>query len=761
VKKILASTYFLFVSCPAIAAQAADPEPSNQATQPRAASPEQTATPVETSSARLEEIVVTAQRREESLQKTSLALEVLSADALERAGVAQTEDLSRVTPGVQIGLQGNATQTFIRGVGDFSQNARAQGAVAYSVDGVYIARGTAISPSMFDLARVEVLKGPQGTLYGRNASGGAINLITQRPELREFTGEVGMNLGNYSLRQFNGAVNIPAGDTFATRIAFQTTDRDGYFTDGSGDQESRSGRIRAFYEPTDTFSLLMNAEVGRERGQGSGMSVLPEVGGDPWTGATSPEIYGLGFPFILGLGNDAAVPYGGYITSLFATPTLDPQFLENDLWSASVELNADVGIGTLTIIPGYRYQDYDANTFGVGFSFHEKYESRQQSFEARLANQTDLVRWVFGAYYFREKLDSYLNVDSILAQDRFFSDNENEAWAVFGEATFSVTDTLRLIAGARYTDETQQGGGDLDKFPHGSIDALLTGDVAASDYTWKGGVEFDVTDDSMLFLTVATGFKAGGWMPHPFSAAVPNTFEPEEVIAYELGSRNRLFDDQLQLNLEAFYWKYNDQQVAHVGFDGNGAPTLRTENVGESSIRGVDVDVVWQPTAADRIHAGLEYLDATYDKFTYEYPGFLPTPVTGCDVSGGGLSSYVFDCSGFEAARAPEWSANVGYERRFGLPNGAQLIAAIDGMYIGERWLTLEFTPNSRADDVIVGNASLEYNADDRWSVRAWIRNIGDEPVYTGGFSNVLNANVVHVSVGPPRTYGASVDFNF
>src|SRR5687767_5424739 len=187
--------------------------------------------PVQPSPGVLEEVVVTAQRREETLQKSSLSSQVLSDEELWRAGVAHSSDLNRLIPGIQIAGGGNAAQIYIRGVGDFAASPLSNPAVAVNVDGVYISRPQGVNSNFYDLARLEVLRGPQGTLYGRNASGGALNLVTNRPSLDGVEGWVGLGAGNYSLFEAQGAINVPLGETVAIRAAGNVVERDGYLSD--------------------------------------------------------------------------------------------------------------------------------------------------------------------------------------------------------------------------------------------------------------------------------------------------------------------------------------------------------------------------------------------------------------------------------------------------------------------------------------------------------------------------------------------------
>jgi iron complex outermembrane receptor protein len=238
--------------------------PSVQAQTPGAAPAASAPTADPTS---LDEIIVTANRREENLQKASLSIEALSSEQLVTRGVTDSQSLNDVVPGLKIAYTSAQVQTFVRGVGDIAANPYTQASVSLNMDGVYIARSSAFGSVFFDTARVEVLRGPQGTLYGRNSSGGALNIISNAPRLGELGGYVSGEVGNYDLQRFQGALNLPIGDTMALRGALQVVHRDGYISDGSNDDESRSGRLRFLWKPSDTFTLNVIGEAAHMGGR--------------------------------------------------------------------------------------------------------------------------------------------------------------------------------------------------------------------------------------------------------------------------------------------------------------------------------------------------------------------------------------------------------------------------------------------------------------------------------------------------------------
>ena len=234
-------------------------------------------------------IIVTAQRREQDLQSTALAIEAASGENLTRAGVVSADQLTNQFSGVQIG-GGSTPQIYIRGVGDFGVLPSANPAVVTSLDGVAISRPQAIGGNFFDLERVELLKGPQGTLYGRNASGGALNLVSVRPRLGSISGYANIDIGNYGYVSGEGALNLPLGQSTAMRLSAQVTDRDGYLSDGTGDDVHQSVRLQTYSEFGDAVDIRLQGTYTNFGGKGTGVALTSPLGDlDPWTGTGSPE----------------------------------------------------------------------------------------------------------------------------------------------------------------------------------------------------------------------------------------------------------------------------------------------------------------------------------------------------------------------------------------------------------------------------------------------------------------------------------------
>jgi iron complex outermembrane receptor protein len=721
------------------------------------------------------EIVVTASRREESVQKSALSIQAISTEALSRAGVTRPEDLSAIAPGVSIATGGNVPQTYIRGVGNYSTNNYAEGAVAYNIDGVYVSRGWATRGSFFDLDRVEVLKGPQGTLYGRNASGGAINIITGKPRLGERSGHVEMEAGNYDLMRGEAAVNLPIGETLALRAAGQVTTRDGYLSDGSDDEKSQSARLRLLWEPSQDVSLLINGGYQHLGGRGSGAVINPPLPGSPWRAASDPAVTAI-FRAQPGIG------------AFLNVPATDG-FLNIDVYSIGAELNWDFGPAKLTLLPAYRDAKIRDRSYLPGFKVEDSEHDKQTSFEARLSNESDRLKWVLGAYYFNEDQANLPGRD-VLFVDQGITIQRNmegfrsriRSYAGFGQATFSLTDALRLTGGLRYTYErkTQNGTFFSAGFPF-FIPAIVpvVEELSYKSWTYKAGFEFDLAPRSMLYGTVSTGFKSGGF----FLGPSPNTFRPEKLTAFELGVKNRFFDNRLQVNLEAFYWRYRDHQESHVGPTSiPGVFSFITENAGRAKSYGADLDVVFMPTPNDNFSVKVQYNKSEYDTFTYNFPsGALHAPAnTGCATSlanpGGPVDpgqTTIIDCAGFQLVRAPTWSGTVSYDHTFDFANGAKVVAGVRTQFASSSFLSIDFLPSAKQDAYATFDADLSYTTPDgRMTITGYVRNITEEVVYTQAFVSPFIAprpinplagpdGLVFTTIRPPRTYGARLRLNF
>lgn len=747
----------------------------------------------------LQAVVVTAERREETLQKSSLALQVLSAEDLARQGITQPTDLTLAVPGMAIGSGGPQPQYYIRGVGDLSAFALSNPAIATNVDGVYVARPTATNGNFFDLARVEVLKGPQGTLYGRNASGGAINIVTHRPKLDDTGGYLTVEGGNYSEARGEGAVNLPIGDVIAVRAAFQVVNREGYLTDGFDDDKHQAIRLQGLWQPSSNLSLLLEGDVMHMGGKGGGFVYLPHPGSSPWEGITSALSNAYLNQAVVAAGlcaPAAAFPPGvaptGACPPLVVAPgvalprvaLLSPldsggESQNNVVWGMHAELNWDLGFATLTLIPAYRSTSERYTTYPTYTVHQDPDVSHETTVEARLAHNSDRLKWVGGLYFYNEDQSYTSAIAAGLIQNiRYDVAPKTRSYAAFGQLTYSLTDPWRLIAGVRFTDDERRiSGSSFTVYPALSMNPaavcmnpaiaeckteVFAGSRAFHNVSWKAGTEYDLTSQSMLYLTAATGFKAGGLNQNAASSPPGTTqaepYSPEKLLALEIGSRNRFLDNRLQVNVEAFYWRYVDHQEPHVLVDGQGNISFQFTNAGRATLYGLDPDITLLATRDDKLHLMGEYLQSRYD--TFQYLSAFPVD-TGCAQSRT-ASGYLIDCSGYQLAHAAKWSGTFGYEHDFSLSQDATLAINLDAQYGSWRWLQIEFTPVERAPSYVTENMRLTYEAGHGgWALSAYVRNITDRAVYTSGNANSFGPTTFAANIGAPRTVGASLQWKF
>lgn len=780
----------------------------------------------------IEDIVVTAQRRSESVQKTSVSISVLSADQLAQAGVTQARDLANSVPGVQIGQGGAATQIYIRGIGDFGSTSSSNPAVAFNVDGVYVARPAAIEGNFFDIERVEVLKGPQGTLYGRNSVGGAINVLPAKPKLgvREMSGAI--EIGNYSKFGADAAFNLPLGDTVAIRVAGQVVSRDGYLSQGYDDDVHQSIRGQVLFAPNDRFSVRVAGDYIHVGGQGANQVPLNKIPGvnDRWTSLNDPRVaafydqqaVGLGLcapigpQFPTSPGNittyrggacpNLVIP-GGPIAGTYPQAQLARSFADdgfrtnNVFWSVYGELEYDLDFAKLTVLPAYRSTSLDYGVFPGGsvkfdISADDVPEtSKATSVEARLSRDTGALKGVIGLYYFNEDQKGQFTVNGgFLQRAIFYTDANTRSYAAFGQASLSISDSFRLLGGLRYTSDRREidspvygliGGQQVlgplaagcipSQVPNSTDPTFVgclverpAGKVKFNRLNWKAGVEFDLGPSNMLYATASTGYKAGGLYQGFATTTEAGSYDPEDLKAFEIGSRNRFLNNMLQVNLDGFYYDYKNHQEPVIQVDALGVIVQSIQNAGKGRAFGGSADIVAKLSQNDTFHFGVEYLNTKYTSFVYNAPivagrRFVAPNGTGCLLSeNAAQTQQTIDCSGKPLTRSPKWSGLASYSHVFEFDNGGNLEAKGEMNFQSSRFLGPEYLTISKAQAYAVFNASLTYSSSaSNWTLTAYVRNIGNEAVFLSSQQANFVPGYVTATIAPPRTFGARLGFKF
>jgi iron complex outermembrane receptor protein len=423
--------------------------------------------PLEEESAGLNVITVTAQKREETLQDAAIAINAATGDELIQAGVSDASQLSKVAPALYVSAGGGANVGyFVRGVGNFANNGFTNPAVAFNLDGVYVGRPSSTVASFLDVNRVEVLKGPQGTLYGRNATAGAINVIPNVPQFGRFEGSVSGQYGNYDAYQLTGVVNVPLGNDVAMRLAATTSDRDGYFSDGTGSAQDMALRAQLRAALGDAVDVRVSVDYSTQKGTGAGLNVDGVYRFTPFSpAATIPNYTFIPAPA------DVAAPFTGLHApqtlafiknNASAGPLFSPMtgyaypFRDDKFFGVNAELNFDLGGVDLVVIPAYRRSELDNGFNGPPFraAFNQDV-AKQYSVETRLSGELGPVDWIVGGYWYDENVKGVNSFNQFATTTFNQFDYQTESLAAFARLTFNVTDDLRLVGGIRYTDESR------------------------------------------------------------------------------------------------------------------------------------------------------------------------------------------------------------------------------------------------------------------------------------------------------------------
>lgn len=698
--------------------------------------------PAQDNAGGLQEILVTATRRSESTQNIAAPIQAVSAAALMNANVTRTEDLTRTAPSLQVDNSGGSySNIFVRGVGTYFASAYADSAVALSYDGVYIARTAATNGFFYDIARVEVLQGPQGTLYGRNATGGAVNIIPAEPELGKTGGGGFVSYGTFDRFELQAHANVALSDEAAIRASVQRVRADGMFDDGSGDQNDLAARIQLKVRPTEGVTARLGVDYFRQRGQGAGGAILP-LTGDEWGGLRSPAA-----------------------TARFASVGLPPiaaPYQHNDFWGIHSQVDIESPVGTFTILPAYRETNLDFVSTGPGFpiTVHEK--DHQSSVEARLAsNPGGRLKYVLGAFYFDEKVNTSQFYDLLRSRNLQTFSTSTRSFAAFGQLTYSVADTLRLVGGLRSTWEDKSQAGQVRNTLNGAI-TITNNAVKFSKVTWKAGVEMDIAPRSLAYANISTGFKSGGF----FAAAAPNTYRPETITAYTVGVKNRFLDNRLQVNAELFWWDYRGQQVNILSARPSGATTVvysPTLNVGSSTIKGVDLSVQFEPVRGTRLSTSAQYLDSKFDSFTFTNLR-LGNFATGCPVTVtqvGTFPAQVVNCSGYAMPRAPKWTLSGSISQDIDLGSAGKLELQASTIYRTSQWLNVQYTPDQLQRGYATVDANVTYRPDgNRFQITGYVTNLTDKLAARGVSANPLFPISV-VTLMPPRQFGVRLGVDF
>ncbi len=678
----------------------------------------------------LEEVIVTAAKREGNLQDTPVSIAALTGETLGSFNVQSAEDMISAVVGLEGTITAGNLALAIRGVNSENTDLTSDPTVAFHVDGVFRGRQTGGLAVFHDLERVETLRGPQGTLYGRNATAGSINVITAKPK-QDLEGNVEVITGNYNRRGFSGVFNAPViKDKVAIRLAVLKDERDGYFDNGPlianpyGDSDEFAARFHALITPNDRTSLLLTADYQERGGVGDGTNVL--IGPAANMSTDLPNPYTL-FQNTEGTRDDEFLTLKGELNYSFETV---------DLTYIGAYFRSDVNFGL----------DYD-RTVLYPDTLDIRNGSSQWSHEMRLSSSGHgPLEWLVGLYYFDEDASRHVRVAIPRFANRVsLTDTPDyfvKSKSIFGQATYSLSDTLRITAGLRYTDDEKSQGDTVYTSSNnsGTTVVAVTNSGSWSSTDWTAGVDWHPVENTMLYAKVGTGFKAGAFnVANPAFSVAESTFRPEEILAFQVGHKSIFNNDRLQINSEAFYYDYTDLQVTQ-RLD----TTTITRNAASADIYGFETEITALPIDKLQVSLAVGYLDAAYGEFVQFNP----------------FTNVENDLSGETMVKAPKWSVNAGVAYTFNVGSGWQLVPRIRTSYRSDMKLLPFDDPGSLQESRTVTDASVDLvSRNAHYRARLFVNNIEDKVTWSSAGTSGVGMRVL--TGRPPRFYGASLTVAF
>ena len=693
-------------------------------------------------SAQIDVVVTTAQRQSQNLQDVPVSVTAVTIEEIEDRQVYDLLDLQTLVPNINLGTNtgtANAARIFLRGVGEDESRGAVDQAVGIYVDGVYVGRSVGSLFDVVDLEQIEVLRGPQGTLYGRNSNGGAIKLTSVKPQMGETSGDLRLTFGNNARFDARAVGNLAIGETTAVRATIMQRKRDGFHT----------------LNPTGAFAADAGTEVGEQDVLAARLMFSQDFGAD-WNllialdrteddSDPTPDSKPAGFDQddnIFTIEPDAGVncasvfQFGCYTTYSNSTMTQ----------GANATLTGSIGGFDITSITGYRQMEDDLVT-RITFPYRQQTEQDQFSQELTAASNFDgMFNFVAGLYYFTENLQ--------LAQNFAFLpstiDTETRSASVFGQGIFDVTDKFALTGGIRVTSEEKDFEG------NGAAGSRID-DANFDNVSYSVKADYDLSSDHMVYMSYATGFKSGGWSPDAFSpTAVYTPVNEEEVGTFELGMRSEFWDNRFQLNSTYFFSNYKDLQI---GATVPGVGFTRF-NVPETEISGLEFEWRFVPTDAFTLSGNIGLLDAEYTDVT----DGLTNPAIG------GLTNAGVPCPGGVATEAcaldlnlknaPEYKASIAATYKQNL-FGGEMTYSGDINFEDNAWTLVANAPSlAQVEIPTLVNGRIKYQPESAgWSVAVWGKNLSDEEYYrvgSGGSNAAFGAYAAE-----PSTYGVDLGISF
>ncbi len=809
--------------------------------------------------AQLDEIVVTAQKREQSLQEIPMAITAISGRQIIEDGIQDLNDIQGRTPGLVVAnFSVGQPEIAIRGIGTKEDGAAAGDSTVISVDGIYVAARTAQVFDIFDLERVEVLRGPQGTLYGKNSIGGSINFITRKPTQKRSI-RFRQTVAEFDTYDTGGLISGGLGDTLAGKISFSRRKSDGYLEhipsgrDDLGFTDTLAYRAQLVWNPSDTVEAIFTLdgaddELGDTNREPFGVAtraVTPAWGSGASDGNLDDYNNPLAVNAAMGamFGVDASDPHN-YFND-------DQGWTLRDVFGLSAKINWDLNNDLrLTSITSFRQNDFDwledseglpaANQNDAQLGINDALLMPDQGFrrdvsdsaiedneqftqEFRLSKSGDNNDWLVGLFFSQEDFErtetfywfNFMNIGdwrdwspgpaltpnflgNVAVAPVNVSDqaNDSTSWAIYGQSTWALNDRMNVTAGLRYSTEekeyTVSGQAFLDLFGDAagtlaatgipSIDVLNRTAIAVTvqqfdELTAKddwdnvsGHLAFDwqLNDDVMLFGTLSTGFKSGGFTGSPSAASRAGvSFEPEEALNIEVGTKAYFLDRRLRLNASAFITDYDDLQVTFFTVPLGSAAAFGeffTENASSAEITGLELELLAMPSDNLEIGGSVAILNTEYQDFltkTIVDParcgGSDAVPVDPNDPAQG----CQLDFSGNNLRQAPEFSANLFARYEWELGSGASIAAKVDYRYQDKSFYDPDESPLTLIPSYSLINARVAYTSKSgAWEIAAWAKNLGDEEYVRHIFSQ-RGGTVTFANYGAPRQVGLTFTYSY
>ncbi len=704
----------------------------------------------------IEEVVVTAQKREQNAQDVGIAISALNGEQMEQLGYSNAQQVTAMAPGVHT-VQPNGEANYaigIRGVANSDFTTNVESPIAVYVDDVYISQMSGTGFMLFDMDRVEILKGPQGTLYGRNATGGLAHFVTKRPT-DTLDGYARVTAGSENQIKLEGALGGPLSETISGRIAIATNDHDPYVKNRIGkdlnDGNEQAFRAQLLFAPRDNIDLLLNVRgMDQDIDTGFFEHVTSAVPGQLTPSLVNP---------VLGYIDNDGDPYAGAWDA--------PGFNDLETRGYSATLNWDFDSFTFTSITDFStverdyIEDSDASPVPL-FNFFLTTDAEQFSQEFRLTGDTDNMHWVAGFYYLdlaiddsngaetEPFIDPLSDTPAVSGLDNPYEMN-TESYSLFGQVEIDLTERWTLIGGLRWIRDEKDHEyfvNAVDFIPGTTLRngnpnilaalASYSGDREDDEVAGRLGLNWDVSDTTMLYFSYNRGVKSGGFNAPVFPLSPPldytdevMSFDPEQLDAYEIGFKSSLSGGLVQLNGSFYYYDYSDYQAFQiVAID-----TITTNADAEST--GGELELLASPIDGLDIMLGAAYNDIDVDLGS-------GTPET-------------------TSVQSPEWNLNALLRYEFALGEG-RLALQYDAVYRSEHFFSLTGAETVRENGYTLSNASIMYTSGNgRWSVMGFVHNLTDEEylVQTFDLSGPDVFGMTEQYYGRPRWSGVTFTYRF